>query len=362
MIKTLRIIRNYFCYCGIERAEFREVKKNAYVSNFEIWRILHLLMDFTFAVLFVSSIVSGFMAVNRVFYLVALLYSMAATVFFFVLKKDSIVPQFIIYLSISVLFLFACFITQNKPNVPAITFIAFLLITPMFMLDKPFFIAIELLVASTIFLIWMYFVKDPETWRMDLTNTIVFTFVGIVIHVIVNSIRIKQFVLIRKINIQKDIDELTGLKNKAALTRAINHHVNHGSNKGIFIVLDIDYFKKINDTYGHDVGDVILTELGAFLKSQFVNDEIVGRFGGDEFIIFIKDINDKEYAIKVAERISSGVSQSIKLPGGDKSISVSMGIALYHGWEKNYSEIFKKADVALYETKADRKIKYSLHE
>ena len=361
-MKVLRIIRNYFCYCGIEPEEFRKVKKDAYVSNFEVWRILHLLMDFAFGALFLSSLFNDFMAVNRWFYMGAFIYSLVATAFFFVLKKDSLVGQLLIYLSMSLLLFFGALITQNKPDIPAISFIAFLLLSPLFMIDKPFFMAIELTVASTIFLIWMYNVKPYEVWQMDLVDTIIYTIVGIFIHIIVNSFRIREFVLIRKINIQKDLDDLTGLKNKGALTREINAFVKSSSkNLGLFYVLDIDYFKSFNDTYGHDIGDEILAQLGAYLRGKFVNNEIVGRFGGDEFIIFIKDTDDKEYASKIASEISQEVGDKIMLPSGER-FSVSLGIAIYQGEEKNYSEVFKKADIALYQTKANRKSKFNINE
>ena len=74
----------------------------------------------------------------------------------------------LIYLSISVLLLFGAFITSNKPSTPAITFIAFLLITPMFMIDRPYYMSLELFCASTVFSIWMYFVKDPEASKNEL--------------------------------------------------------------------------------------------------------------------------------------------------------------------------------------------------
>ena len=361
-MKFFRTLRNYFCYCGIEKEEYTSLKKNAYVSNFEVWRFLHILMDVLFAALFVVAMLNDFVGINKWFYLGALVYSLIATIFFFVLKKDSLAGQLLIYLSMSVMFLFAAFITQNKPDKPAISFMAFILIAPMFMIDKSYFMAIELITASSIFLGWMYVVKPQDVWTMDLVNTIIYTVVGIFIHIIASSIRIKEFVLIRKINMQKDIDELTGLKNKAALTRAINSFVKSADdNKGIFIVLDIDYFKKFNDTYGHDLGDSILHQLGAYFREKFTKDEIVGRFGGDEFIIFIKNAYEEDYAKELAMEMVNETRERITLPGEDK-FSISMGIAIYRGAEKNYSEVFKKADIALYKTKADRKIKYSIYE
>ena len=205
-MKLLRKIRNYFCYCGLERDEYHDVKKSAYISNFEIWRVLHLMMAIIFFALSLSSFISDFMGMNKWVYVGAFAYSLLVTLlFFFVKKKDALWPQFVIYLSISVLFLFGCFITANKPDIPAISFIAFLVITPMFMIDKPYFMSLELIVASTVYLVWMYFVKDPTVFKIDLANIVIFTFVGIVIHVIANSIRIKEFMLIKVINIQKDI-------------------------------------------------------------------------------------------------------------------------------------------------------------
>ena len=362
-MNLLRKLRNLICYCGIEKEEYHHLKKDCYVSNFEIWRILHLLMAAVFLALSVSALINDFMGMNKWFYLGGLGYSAVMSVVFLLnKKKDALWAQFAIYLSISLLFLFGCFISSNKPDYPAITFIAFLVITPMFMIDKPYFMSIELIVASTVYLIWMHFVKSDYVFKIDVVNAIIFTFVGIIIHLIANSIRIKEFVLIRKINIQKDIDELTGLKNKACLTKEIGEFVESSDeNKGLFFVLDINFFKMINDKYGHDVGDEILDKLGQYFLKKFIGDEIVGRFGGDEFIIFIKNTDSKEYAEKVALEVYQEINETIKLPDENEKITVSIGIAIYHGEEKHYSDIFKKADVALYKTKDNRHIKYSIY-
>ena len=151
-MNALKIIRNYFFYCGIEKDEYNALKKDAYVSNYKIWRVLHFLMAAVFGLLFAFSFASDLLALNRVFYLAALGYSVAAIALFGCLRKESILAQFLIYLSISLLFLFGFVISQNRPDSPAVTFIAFLLITPMFMIDKPFFISFELIASSDVFL------------------------------------------------------------------------------------------------------------------------------------------------------------------------------------------------------------------
>ena len=362
-MSVFRRIRNYICYCGVERDEYKALKKDAYVSNYRVWRILHCMMAALFAALYVNSLFSELLRSNRLFYLFGLAYSVIAAVCFFVLKKDSLIAQLMIYLSISVLFLFGCLITQNKPDTPATAFIALLLITPMFMIDKPYFMAIVLCAASAVFLIWMYRVKQFGIWQYDLANVITYSVIGFFLHIVANSIRIKEFVLTRKLAIQKDTDELTGLKNKDALTRAINEYLaDDETDRGILFILDVDRFKSINDTYGHDVGDSVIRQLGRFLDGLFTGDETVGRFGGDEFVVFLKGTDAPELARKTAYDMIAGASEAVVLPEKERRIRVSVGAAVYHGRAKNYSELFKMADTAMYRAKADPANSFYLYE
>ena len=238
-----------------------------------------------------------------------------------------------------------------------------MLITPMIMIDKPFFMAIELSAASVIFLVWGHSVKTYDAWIIDFGNVIPFTVIGIFLNVIANSLRIKEFILKREISIQKDTDDMTGLKNKGALTREINQFLlDKSTDKGLLFVMDIDRFKSINDTYGHDTGDDVIRQFGRFLGKTFTRDEIVGRFGGDEFIALIRNTDDPDTARRIACDIVKGVSESVVPAGSGQPVSLSIGIAICHGDEKNYSELFKKADTALYEAKADPENRYHIYQ
>ena len=360
-MKLLKKIRRYYLYCGIEKDEYNELKKDAYVSNFEVWRILHFIMFVVFFSLFVGSLGNEMMSVNRDYYLAFLLYSGIAIGLFSILKKDSLAAQLLIYLSMSCLFLFGCLISKNNPEHNATTFIAFLLVTPMFMIDKPFFMTIELSAASVIFLLWMYAVKPFEIWEMDLINVVTYTIIGCFLNVVANSIRIKEFVLTKKIRIQKDTDAMTGLRNKGALTREIDEFLeDESTDKGLLFIMDIDKFKSINDNYGHDVGDKVIIQFANYLLKRF-GDELTGRFGGDEFILFIRNTSDEGAAVKIADEIVKSISEVVELPDKGKNVSTSIGIAAYKGVERNYSEIFKKADIALYKAKADKDKRYSIY-
>ena len=361
-MKLLKTIKKYYFYCGIEKDEYNAVKKDAYISNYKVWKILHFLMATIFGALFIVSLFNNIMVANRWFYLGALLYSLIAIIAFLLLKKDSLVAQLMIYFSMSLLFLFAALISATKVDYNATTFIVLLVLTPMFMIDKPYFMTIELSVATIIFLIWMHAVKPINVWQIDVANAVTFTIAGCFLNVISNSLRIKEFVLTKQMLIQKDTDEMTGLRNKGSLTREINEYLlDPSKNQGLLMVLDIDRFKSINDTYGHDIGDSVITQLGHLLFDRFTNNEIVGRFGGDEFIIFIENNNDVDIAIAIAKEIVSIVSENVKLPNKKERLSISIGIAIYNGQEKNYSELFKKADNALYQAKADAKNRYHVY-
>ena len=320
-------------------------------------------MAAVFCFLYLASLQYRMMEINRWFYLIGFLYFICAIACFFVLKNDSITAQFLIYISMSFLFLFACFINLNKPEYNATTFVVLLVLTPMFMIDKPYFMTIELSVAAAIFLIWMHGVKPLDVWQVDFVNVIIFTAVGSFLNVIANSLRIREFVLTRKIRIQRDMDEMTGLRNKGSLTREINEFLeDNATDKGLLFVLDVDRFKSINDIYGHDVGDDVIIQLGGLLGRRFSNHEIVGRFGGDEFFVFIKNTNDLDSARKTAEDLVEEVSKSALLPNNEKGVSISIGIAAYNGHENNYSELFKKADIAMYKAKADPKNRFYIYE
>ena len=361
-MKFLRTIRNYYCYCGIEKSEYNAIKKDAYISNYQVWKVLHFLLAAVFGVLYLISFTNRMIAMNRWIYMIAFIYSVLAIIAFIKLKKDSLIAQLLIYLSMSMLFLFAIVVNLDKVDHNATMFIILLVLTPMFMIDKPYFMTIELSVASAIFLIWMHGIKPNEIWQIDMINAITFTVVGSFLNIISNSLRIKGFVLTKQIKIQKDTDEMTGLRNKGSLTRAIDKYLAEPStNKGFLFIMDIDRFKSINDTYGHDVGDRVIIRLGQLLAARFTGDEIVGRFGGDEFIIFIKNTDDADTARKIAGDIVADVSENIASPNENEKLSVSIGIALYNGNEKNYSELFKKADEALYKAKASQKERFCVY-
>ena len=345
-MRFLKTAYDYFFYCGAGKDEYNAVKKDAYVSNYKTWRFLHLLMVAAFTIMYLCSLVYDILDSNRVFYLFALVYSVIASILFFIMKKDSLIAQLMIYLSISLLFFFACLITQNKPDIPATMFIALLLIAPVFMIDKPVFMTIELIAASAVFLLWMYNVKPYNIWQMDFINVIIFLIVGTIINFIANSIRIKEFILTRKIAIQKDTDELTGLMNKGALIREIQAVLDDkAANKGILFVMDVDHFKKINDTYGHNAGDYVLQTLAGIFRER-LQKSYVCRWGGEEFLFLTE--GRVEDCRELIESLRESVEKAdFTYNGSSIHVTITAGIEPYDAG-RSTDKWIQRADEKLY--------------
>ncbi|MGL5963802.1 MAG: sensor domain-containing diguanylate cyclase [Fusobacteriaceae bacterium] len=148
-----------------------------------------------------------------------------------------------------------------------------------------------------------------------------------------------------------EIDTLSGLLNRGALEKTISNKINTSENLSqAMILIDLDNFKYVNDTLGHQVGDDIIVLVGEKLKKIFFNNEVVGRLGGDEFLIYMNDISKNEVE-KYIELIKKEMNSS-----ADKiSIESSIGVVFDNFGKYNFTELYKFADIALYNVKNNKK-------
>ena len=125
------------------------------------------------------------------------------------------------------------------------------------------------------------------------------------------------------------------------------------------LVIDLDDFKKVNDNYGHSVGDEILVKVGKVLLSLFRSSDLISRFGGDEFIVFLPMTENKEILKKKAEQILDGVSKIRIEQDPNYRPHICIGIATYPHDGDNYENLFKNADSAMYKVKHNGKNGYN---
>lgn len=152
-------------------------------------------------------------------------------------------------------------------------------------------------------------------------------------------------------NVPWELDEMTELFNKTTTLNLITNilseqpHARHA-----LLVVDIDNFKTINDEFGRTVGNHTISVISNMIASQFAESDIVGRIGGDEFMIFIPHVRSKQEVYKRTEELIQAIStkENLSIPN---NVTISIGMAFSDGSNDDYSTLFSKADEALYYSK-----------
>jgi len=175
--------------------------------------------------------------------------------------------------------------------------------------------------------------------------------------------RTSMFDITDRIQLEKEleklanIDPLTNISNRRhfydqsslEFKRAVrNQH------ELVILMFDIDYFKQVNDKYGHDAGDVVLKQLASKVNEDLRDLDIFARFGGEEFIALLPEVSQEQAAL-VAERVCQDIEgMQIELPSGETiNITISVGFAMLKPSDKALDELIKKADLALYQAKKE---------
>jgi len=160
--------------------------------------------------------------------------------------------------------------------------------------------------------------------------------------------------MVRKLEEMATTDGLTGLFNRRALLESAQSKVAGAvrfTRKLSLLILDIDLFKKVNDTHGHDIGDVVIRGVADVLRRAKRATDTVGRFGGEEFVIVCEE-TDAAGAMLLAERVRKEVETRVfPTPGGPIHVTCSIGIATFPEAGRDWDALFKSADAALYVSK-----------
>jgi diguanylate cyclase (GGDEF)-like protein len=149
-------------------------------------------------------------------------------------------------------------------------------------------------------------------------------------------------------------DALTFLPNRRKIIVSLQEEVIRSNRYGMPLsisILDIDHFKKINDTYGHTTGDEALRNLAARLREQIRHPDIIGRYGGEEFLIVLPN-SEAEAAAEQASRLCQHV-RTMEVESNDQTlfVTISVGVAQYRIGQENWEQFLNRADAALYQAK-----------
>jgi len=157
-----------------------------------------------------------------------------------------------------------------------------------------------------------------------------------------------------ELQFKAESDSLTGLYNKKATEILISDYLKAQENKKsshAMIIIDIDNFKEVNDFLGHVIGDSLLLEISNRIKTLFRQDDIIGRIGGDEFMIFMKNLKNVNSVINKVKNISTILKDKYDHLKININITTSIGISFYPNEGTDFISLYKNADIAMYEAK-----------
>jgi diguanylate cyclase (GGDEF)-like protein/PAS domain S-box-containing protein len=174
----------------------------------------------------------------------------------------------------------------------------------------------------------------------------------------------ERYLAERELNFLATHDVLTTLPDRGGLRKRLGTVLVEAELFGHLTALmfcDIDNFKVINDRFGHHAGDVVLTEVASRLRTALRSSDFVARFGGDEFVVVVTNVDDEDHALALAARVFSSVSGPVSVGESSIDVSVSMGIALGKGGSTSVDELLQNADQAMYQSKREGRGRFSLH-
>lgn len=349
-------IKAFFLRNKVSAFEYDCVKAELYKTN----KSLLMICSVVLAVLFlIFSVVAFIFPVKPVFdnwiaYALGFIFLFIIFAFCFLLpEKQDRWTTFLVYCFYFVLGIFSInsgvFEHQNHY---AVIFFVLEFGFPLVFVDKVRRMFVFSLVMMVIFCVLSVTFKAKFYWRTDIFYAVVFYVISFFPSFYLTKIRIREFSLRQLIETERDADELTGLLNKAAFTREAKKNL-AATKDGILIIFDLDSFKSINDTYGHFTGDNVLKTIGLCVRRIFRNSDVMGRFGGDEFVIFMTKTNLADIAMMRCRQLLQLLNSTRIFPNDPSNkttIHASVGFAVFKEPE-DFESLFKRADEALYKAK-----------
>ena len=353
-MKTKKFFKNFFRHVffnGLNHDSFIEILPSVVSENNKMMEIFAIIMTI---IGWTTSVMSYFHIIFRpIVFPICLFLYIASTIILLIRRyctiNNLVISHLFSILQILVFQVFSILISTrfaSSPNINGVIYYGALLSTPFLFISVPIEMDLLLCCSVTLYLHMSRIFKTPEIFYYDNIFTHVILFITIMCNWFFAVKSIKNIRNEKYIEKERDTDALTGLLTKQAGKSLTMNKLDNDEN-GVLFVVDMDNFKRINDTQGHLYGDDILIRLSNIIKENTRRQDVVSRFGGDEFVIFFPGMEGEEIDSK-ANNILGLVRKNFS---EEKiKISCSIGAAIAKKGEV-YNNLFKKADNALYKAK-----------
>lgn len=308
----------------------------------------------------ISTIVSRKNVIGNRNLMLELIYMLITVpLYFYVLRKKDINFTALIYaIEVPMLLISIYHGTFDDPGDLTFTFLLFLLILPLLILDKPKRVILFIVVITAVYAIADVIAKDPEIYVKDLMHAFNAGMMSIAASLYVLSVRIQNNTFINIVEDKADRDPLTGLYNRFGA-----EHYFKKNEPGLLMYMDLDRFKDVNDSLGHGEGDRILQETANVLKSSFRKGDILIRMGGDEFAVFASGKWSEE---AISRKLSEVLKKVENIHAKDESknidigMSVSIGCVYASEGAMDIDELIRYADRKMYDVTQNGKANFKI--
>ncbi len=313
-------------------------------EKYDLHHLIYIIISYFFIYIFFKTIVQH----KRKYVVSYQFFTMIFTFFILLLIEYKNIEETVVsYILIASITIFTSICTLDK-------FKYFLSIMIFFIID--FYIYMSALDTIN-------FIGNSDYSAINTVISLLFDFIVLMIaairlNVIFSNARFKEFSYRKKIEYENSIDPLTKLFNR----KYIQYCVDFPQDKnGIcaLMIIDVDDFKKVNDILGHTQGDNMLINISKILKDSFYEDALIGRLGGDEFIVYFEHVKSREYIIKQLNYFISNFPITLSKNEQSITVSTSIGVVFSNKISDNlYNNLYKKADKAMYTVKNNEKNGY----
>lgn len=343
--------------------KFDELKADVRVKNYKNF------ISFTFAGIVVASIVlifglslSSFIAFNLEFLILLGIFVAFFLFGKFYLKNHTEHIALWLYIAITPIMIMCILMgTFLDPTQPSITIMVFLCVLTIFILDKFWRIFLYITLSALCYTICCFFAKERGIFIDDMMNLIIFYLLAVGINYFTLSDKLENVRSFYELRKKSEIDTLTELTNRGSGVAKISDMILERKH-GVFIIIDVDEFKDINDYFGHIVGDEYLYAIACALKSCFDENSVVMRLGGDEFAAFCPGFTEAKDRVALFDKIFEAVKNVEIAATENKPVTISLGYAVYDDSVADFNELYKRGDENLYQSKKSGKARYCLYD